>query len=159
MKGHTSENIAEAVLEILANWNLDPTRLIAITTDNGSNILRAFRVVLGWSQLSCFGHNLDLAVNKSLCNTRVERAVKKCHSLVALFHRSWKKNRDLLEKQKLLQLPEHKLISDVITRWGCTYSMIERVIEQQVISAVLADDRKNWHLMLTLQFWNRCMKF
>ncbi len=144
MKDHTAENIADAVMEILNNWSLDPTHLVAITTDNGSNVSCAFRRVLQWCQLSCFGHNLDLAINKSLRNNRVERAVKRCHSLVALFHRSWKKNRDLLEKQQLLQLPEHKLVSDVVTRWGSTFSMIDRIIEQQqAINAVLVEDRKN----------------
>ena len=45
-------------------------------------------------------------------------------------------------------LPEHKLIGDVATRWGSTYHMVSRVVEQQqAICAVLASDRKNWHRM------------
>lgn len=36
----------------------------------------------------------------------------------------------------------------MVTRWGSTYSMVSRIIEQQqAICAVLASDRKNWHKM------------
>jgi len=35
-----------------------------------------------------------------------------------------------------------------LARWGCIYSMIARTLEQQqAICAVLADDRKHWHLL------------
>ena len=58
----------------------------------------------------------------------------------------------LREKQVHLGIDQHKLISDVVTRWGSTYQMIERILEQQkAISAVLAEDRKNWHHMPTDQ--------
>ena len=77
-------------------------------------------------------------------------AIKKCQALVETFSRSWKWNRDLREKQESLGLPKHKLIGDVVTRWGSTYAMMSRIIEQQqAISAVLAKDRKNWHKLLT----------
>ena len=38
----------------------------------------------------------------------------------------------------------------MVTHWGSTYLMISRILEQQeAISAVLAEDRKNWHKMPT----------
>lgn len=117
---------------------------MATTTDNGSNVIAAFSD-LGWLRVSCFGHNLDLAINKGISIARVERAITKCKSLVQVFHRSWKKNRDLRLKQEVLGLPQHKLINSVATQWGSTYDMLARVVEQQqAISAVLAEDRKDW---------------
>ena len=120
---------------------------MAATTDNGSNVVAAFNT-LNLLRISCFGHNLDLAIKKGLNITQIQRALGRCHSLVELFHRSWKKNRDLRQKQQLLNLPQHKLKGEVATRWGSTYEMVSRIVEQQqALSAVLAEDRKNWHKM------------
>jgi len=144
---HKGQNLAEAFQDILANWNLSQDKLVFTTTDNGSNFISAFDL-LELPRLSCFGHNLDLAINKALQVDRVQQAIRRCHTLVGLFSWSWKKNRDLRQKQLELRLPEHRLISDVTTRWGSTHSMIARILEQQqAICAVLADDRKHWHLM------------
>ena len=61
-----------------------------------------------------------------------------------------KKPRDLRQKQEELGLPQHKIIGDVATRWGSTYEMVSRIVEQQqAVSAVLAEDRKNWYRMPT----------
>ena len=134
-------------IDILANWNLSQDKLVFTTTDNGSNFISAFDL-LELPRLSRFGHNLDLVINKALQVNRVQQAIGRCYTLVGRFSRSWKKNRDLRQKQLELWLPEHRLISDVTTRWGSTYSMIARILEQQqAICAVLADDWKHWHLM------------
>ena len=144
---HTGQNLADAVTDVLANWDLNLDQIVATTTDNAANIIAAFNS-LGLLCLSCFGHNLDLAINKSLQLERVKRALAKCHSLVEVFHRSWKKSRDLCLKQEVLNLPQHKLIASVATRWGSTYDMVSRIVEQQqAICAVLAEDRKNWYRM------------
>ena len=144
---HTGANIAEAIQDVLQNWSLSPEKLVATTTDNASNYISAFRS-LNWLRLSCFGHNLDLAINKAIKSDQAQRALTRCRSLVELFSRSWKKTRDLREKQQLLDLPEHKLLGDVCTRWGSTYTMIQRILEQQqAISSVIAEDRKNWYRM------------
>ena len=58
------------------------------------------------------------------------------------------KNRDLRQKQRLLNLPQHKLKGEVATRWEFTYEMVSCIVEQQqALSAVLAEDRRNWHKM------------
>ena len=56
------------------------------TTDNGSNVVAAFNT-LNLLRISCFGHNLDLAIKKGLNITQIQRALGRCHSLVELFHR------------------------------------------------------------------------
>ena len=130
---------------MLGNWCLDLAKLVATTTDNGSNFIAAFNS-LEWIRISCFKHNLDLAINKALNVERVHRDVKRSCSLVEVFSRSWKKTGDFREKQVQLGLEEHKLIGDVATRWGSTYKMVSRIVkQQQAICAVLAEDRKNWH--------------
>lgn len=51
--------------------------------------------------------------------------------VVGYFHRSAVATAILKEKQKLLQLPEHKLVIDVATRWNSAVDMISRYLEQQ----------------------------
>lgn len=141
----------ESLTEILTNWNLDTTNHVCITTDSGSNVIRAC-ALLGWKRLSCFGHNLDLAVRKGLEDCRVNRVVSVCKQVVSAFTRSWKKSRDLKEVQEEKRLPQHKLKVDVSTRWGSTIDMLHRVVEQQeAIRLVLASDHKSSHLIPTWQ--------
>ena len=60
------------------------------------------------------------------------------------------KSRDLQIKQQLFNLPQHKLKGDVSTRWGSTYEMVSRIVEQQqAVSAVLVEDRKYWNKIPT----------
>lgn len=108
---HTAETIADTLHDVLSNRVLSPDNLVATTTDNGSNYVSAFNNLLKWPRVSCFGHNLDLAINKSLKANNIQRAISQCHGLVAMFSRSWKKTRDLREKQVELNLEEHKLIA------------------------------------------------
>ena len=78
----------------------------------------------------------------------IQQAIRRCHALVALYHRSWKKNRDLQQKQSKLKLKQHQLLSDVQTRWGSTQDVIARILEQQqAICTVLVEDHKHWHHM------------
>ena len=123
-------------METLHKWT---DKLVGITTDSGSNVKLASDL-LGWVRLSCFGHNLNLAVGKGLNDTRIKRTLRVCLALVASFSRSWKKQRDLVEAQQQKNLPIHKLKVDV-TRWESCYDMVERVWEQlEAISMVLCDD-------------------
>uniref|UniRef100_A0A1X7TEC0 BED-type domain-containing protein n=1 Tax=Amphimedon queenslandica TaxID=400682 RepID=A0A1X7TEC0_AMPQE len=146
---HTGDNIADCVTDVLSNWELDIKNAVAATTDSGANVIAAFRT-LDLLRISCFGHTLDLAVKKGLSSPMIQRALARCCSIANVFHRSWKKMRDLKEKQQLLGLPEHKLKNNVSTRWRSVYKIIDRVIEQQqAISAVIAEDRKYLYEMPT----------
>lgn len=78
---------------------------------------------------------------------RINRAMRVCKKVVSSFSYSWKKNRDLTEAQKKLNLPEHSIKTERSTRWGLRQAMIERVLEQQkAIAQVLSNDRKVRHL-------------
>ena len=126
----SGENLVEAISDIHANWNLSLDDLLVTTTDNGSNFVAGFRTK-GWTRLSCFGHSLNLTVGKGLDHLQIEKALGHCRSLVECFSRSWKKSRDLQEKQIQLGLKSHKLIGAISTCWGSTYEIIERILEQQ----------------------------
>ena len=73
---------------------------------------------------------------------------------MATFSRSWKKQHELVIAQEQKGLPSHKLKVDVVTRWGSSYEMVERLMEQmEAIRVVLASDRKSSHL---LPLWQDC---
>ena len=116
---HTKTNIAEALEETIQQWDLEVEMLVGITTDSGSNIKLACDLL----RLSCFGHNLNLAVGKGLNDARVQRTLSVVRSAVAAFSRSWKKQRNLVVAQEQRGLEIHKLKVDVVIRWGSTYDM------------------------------------
>ena len=84
----TTSNLAEGLEETLRSWSLDVTRQACITTDSASNIKWA-TMDLGWRHISCFGHNLNLAVNKALKNSRCVLIIGACRKLVSAFSMSW----------------------------------------------------------------------
>ena len=55
----------DAILDILDNWQLSTSNLVAATTDSGSNIIAAYNI-LGLLRISCFGYNVGLAIKKAL---------------------------------------------------------------------------------------------
>ena len=145
---HTADDLNETLDDVLLQWNMNPAKMSAITTDNASNNQKAFASRFVW--LPCFGHNLDLAVRKSLALEQVSSALVKLRKLVSAFNRSTKRKRELQVKQTDKHLPLHQPIHDEPTRWGSTYDMIHRFIEQQAaLCAVIADDRKSLYLMLS----------
>ena len=138
---HTGNNLKDALHDTLELWNLDEVNLVAITSHSGSNIKLACRL-LNWTRLSCFGHNLNLAVEKGLNDDHVVRALKFCRSVVAAFSRSYKSHRDLTIAPEQNGLPAHKLKHDVVTRWESAYQMVARLIKQmEAIRIVIANNR------------------
>lgn len=79
---------------------------------------------------------------------RVVRAVRVCKNIVSAFSYSWKKKKALAKAQQELNLPQHKLKTACVTRWGSMQMMTARVLEQKkAITQVLADDKKSRHLV------------
>ena len=68
---HTGVQLQDALSVTLEQWNLEHRKLTAITTDSASNIKLACQL-LKWKRLSCFGHILDLTINKGLNDGRIE---------------------------------------------------------------------------------------
>lgn len=108
---HTAENLADGMNEILNQWQLSPTKQVCLTTDSGANIVKAARD-LNWPWISCFGHNLHLAITNAMKDEpRISRAIGLCKRIVAAFSQSWKRRRELGKAQLELKLPVKSLVS------------------------------------------------
>ena len=60
-ENHTGDYLKHALASTLQEWGLEETGQTNKSTDVGSNV-RLACTLLGWKRISCFGHNLDLAV-------------------------------------------------------------------------------------------------
>ena len=82
-------------------------------TDSGANIVNAASR-LDWMRLSCFGHNLHLAITNSIkCDDLCTRALVEDNENI--FH-VLEKRRDLAKAQTDNELPSHTFIADCPTK-------------------------------------------
>ena len=93
---HTSKHLQDALSTSFTKWVMDTTKLVAITTNNRSNIKLPCKL-LTWMRVSCFGHNLDLAINKGLSDPQIDRVIGLCRKVVSSFSYSWKRQKELRE--------------------------------------------------------------
>ena len=134
------------------DWNI-VEKVFAATTDNGQNIVNAVGL-LSLQYFPCLAYTLQLAIKKALTVSKVHTTVARCKKLVEHFNKSPKETYKLKEKQKMLQLPDHKLIQDCPSRWSSTLAVLKRVSKQQAaIAAVLMEGRLQ-HLMHEGEEWN-----
>ena len=138
-ESHTGANIAEVLQTAVTDRELKkPNHSIAIVTDNARNMDVAAREAGLKPHIKCFAHTINLATQAGLGVPRVARLLGRVRLVAAFFHRSSTATAVLMSKQKQLQLPSHKLIMDVTTRWNSTLDMLARYLEQQAaISAAL----------------------
>nr|XP_054594517.1 E3 SUMO-protein ligase ZBED1-like [Nothobranchius furzeri] len=99
-------------------------------------------------QISCFAHSVNLAAKRAVSINGVSRLLGKVRKVVTFFHRSTTANQALAVKQQMLNLPKHKLIHDVITRWNTSHDMLSRYVEQQpaIYSALTMDKNLKSHV-------------
>lgn len=110
---HTAEILKDALQEALHEWGLKEENVVCLTTDSGANIKAAARL-LEWPWLSCFGHNLNLAVTNTIDKTekkRTDHALDVCRKINRLFSHSWRRRRELKASQANLGLEPHELIT------------------------------------------------
>lgn len=87
--------------------------------------------ILGGTHIGCLAHTLNLAAQKALKLKNVAHTVSRIRNVVSFFHRSAVASGILKSKAELLSLPNHKLKTDVCTRWNSAYEMIVRFLELQ----------------------------
>ncbi|KAE8277862.1 hypothetical protein D5F01_LYC24100 [Larimichthys crocea] len=109
--------------------------------------------LVGMLHFKCFAHTLNLSSQRALKLPAVQRLLARVRRITNFFRRSAIATHVLKEKQKLLNLEQHKLKTDVVTRWNSAHDMLQRFLEQQVAitAALLSNEvRKNEKDICTL---------
>ena len=107
---HTAVNLADALQDTMREWELSADKVSCLTTDSGANIKAAVQN-LGWPWLSCFRHNLNLAVSNTLEKTECEQTVPLQSVAQSTFSHSWTRRQELQKAQVELGLPHHSLVT------------------------------------------------
>lgn len=124
-------NFADLLRKMVEDWVLadkDPD----LVTDNASNMtitVQLLKLVL----VKCFVHSINFGF--PMCT----QATHSCpsngknsqHRDSPQLRKSANASHTLNKKHKLLNLPEHKLMTDVAERWNCACDMLEQLFEQQ----------------------------
>lgn len=134
-EAHTGEHIAAQIENMLQNWKIARDKVHVVVSDNASNMIRAMSDAL-FTHFGCFAHSLQLVIKDGLFVQRVlNDIIAVCRSIVGHFHRSSVASHNLKRIQDSLNIPQHKLKSDVVMRWNSTLYMFESVLEQKMALA------------------------
>nr|XP_012218835.1 PREDICTED: zinc finger BED domain-containing protein 4-like [Linepithema humile] len=140
-QGHTGCNIADILNNILQEWNIEKEKVHVIVRDNAANMTLALNLTPG-TGISCFIHTLQLVIRDALFLQRnIADVIAISRRIVTHFSHSSHACSKLKAIQEQLNIPNHKLIQDVTTRWNSTYYMLSRLYEQrQAISTYAVDN-------------------
>jgi len=95
---HTGEAIAEILNYIIDDWKLT-NKVFTITTDNGSNMIKAMKFMPNIVRIPCTAHTLQCAIGKGLVDA--EPLIARAKRLM-LFFTTPKQTERLLDAQKNL---------------------------------------------------------
>lgn len=122
-KSHTGHNLAEHLRKALTEWGITE-KVPLIVTDNVSNMTIVAEEAAFTLHVKCYAHTPNLAAQHALKITAVACLLGRVRRIVNVFRRSTTAHHMLKEKQRLLRLPEHKMMMDVVTRLVCGYFSI-----------------------------------
>ena len=144
-ENHTADHICEKLQEILSNFNVSCSKVVAIVHDQGSNMQccgRRMKSEFGWESMNCAAHLIQLCVEDGLKLNTIDRLLGACRKLVGHFKHSTVATAALVDRQKRMNMPVKRLLQDVATRWNSIYYLLDRLVEMRwPISAVLSDER------------------
>lgn len=137
---HNADNIRTQFVEIADVWQI-MSKIHIILTDSGSNMVKAVRDS-PFNGQKCFLHILQRVILEALqVQQEVDEAIAQGRKIVSHFNHSTQAQEKFSKIQEELNLPKHKLVQDVITRWNSKYYMCARLEEQKrAISLYISDN-------------------
>lgn len=143
---HTSEHIAEMLLNTCSEWGIDKDKVSAVVTDNAANMVKAVDLAFGKKHIPCFAHVLNLVAQNSIQQcTELRNLITKVKDIVTWFKQSNIASNELRKATD----KETKLIQEVTTRWNSTFYMIERFLGLRSVINNIIISHRNAPPMLT----------
>lgn len=131
-KSHTAQNIADALLEIFEEWDIN-NKITCIVTDNAVNMIKTCEI-LKKRHHSCYAHTLNLVVQDNLNLDCIKNVISKCKEIVRFIKSSSIATETFKQEQKneiedVMTENSYKLIQEVPTRWNSLLYMIRRILK------------------------------
>jgi hypothetical protein len=150
---HTASNMADAILQLLSDFNLE-TKTLAITTDNAAsmvsccNYLKAELDTLqnSFSHYRCIAHIINIAAQHGL--KRISEAVNKVHEVMKKIKYSPTLITRLKDFCNIKGIKYLSPVLDVTTRWNSTWAMLDRFIYLHSALILLGTENTNIHTSL-----------
>ena len=140
---HTANNICNVVQEVIDDFKIPHYKVHMIVHDNAANMIKGISDT-GYNSLSCFLHTSQLIIHDAIFEQRIMKdIIANCRQITGHFNHSSLAYFKLEELQKQNNLPQHKLIQDVATRWNSTYLMLDRINEQRSALAAYCSEVPN----------------
>jgi hypothetical protein len=146
----TADNIVSIIEPVLNEFGISGSKIISITTDNGTNVKAAvsqlstkLSVSNPIANIFCAAHTLQLSVNAGL--DVAEALIIKCKTLIRLLGGE-KKRKQLRQAQIKTGKNKSELIDviqDVETRWNSTYMALKRLTKLERPIKWLVNDLEN----------------
>ncbi|XP_076063455.1 zinc finger BED domain-containing protein 4-like [Oratosquilla oratoria] len=122
------------------------------SSDNAANMAAA-AVKAHYESLPCFLHTLQLSINDAIFTQKyVKDILSICKQIVGHFNHSPAAFAKYQEYQKRFNLPDHKFIQDIQTRWNSHYYMMSRVFEQKSALISYCSDHAKPHCLESNQW-------
>lgn len=135
---HTGEKICEIISQVLDEYEINITKVHLFLRDSGANIKKAAKL-LTVDHEACFIHSLQLVILDSIkCQRNVLDLIATGRKIVTHLNHSSSARAKLERIQEEINLPKHRLVQDVQTRWNSTFYLIERLCEQKMAVNLLA---------------------
>ena len=128
---HSADNIREMIQTTILDYNISFNKIHLIVSDNAPNMIKGIRET-GISHLPCFLHTLQLVIHDCIFKQEIlKEIISKAKKIVGHFRHSNLAYSKLYDLQLKHDVPQHKLIQDISTRWNSTFFMLERLFEQK----------------------------
>ena len=144
-----ASSISDGIKQVLADYKLNMTKCAAVSFDGAANfsgVHGGVQAILRESQptllyVHCSAHRLQLALMhaSSQC-APIKRLLASVGRLYSQIGHSPKRIRDLLEIEKMLEEPAHKLVQPVATRWLSYDRSISMIWQHYAALLLLLED-------------------